>query len=141
MLIIIIIIGCIIKYIRDLLESEYLDQTQSVSTTDKSLSNVTAIAHIAKIITNLLPSSITNSLATQIIKINSDSSKINNVVMLNGTDNFNKYNINSSFISNIDAETNGRTDLPWDEDPKLGQISCDFSFDERPDKLEKIVIY
>lgn len=162
-LLLIVIISYAIKYLKNLTKSEHFDtdltNTQSTSNkqitdqsyfynelnafvlnnTDNLVTNLTAetnkmINNFTEAITNNLPLSISTLIANKINEINSLKTSDNKLDTINNTSITNKINSDNNF-------TDTTTNLPWDYDPKLEKEVCDFNIENRPDKLEDIIVY
>jgi hypothetical protein len=187
LLLLVLVIGCAIKYFRNLTEVEYIgkDRVSQNGNTSRLLGNdglipgeeilkeltptqkillqiksitqqpssvfgysihdtsvklktltVSTVGAITDIVAKTLPISITTVMADRLNELNQTNTQNDKIASLNN-------NFLANQTSNIlsDDTTKSSYDLPWDSDPTLEDEVCDFNIEDRPNKLEEIVVY
>jgi hypothetical protein len=154
LLFIVIVAGCVIKYIRGLLNSENAQSTRngaSLNSTDNSSSTINIlfpqsvqdsyVLSVAQVIANIIPQNITTTIANEITKTNAINNK-NNQIINSSLNNQMASFMNTTILPNsLNSSFIADSSLPWDSDPVLKNEVCDFNVENRSGNLENIIVY
>ena len=152
----IVLMGCIIKYFRSLYGEEHATSQQPNTLSTQSPQSAYA-SNMAKYLANILPVGISSRLAEISDAIAKEVEIINKNNLINSNNNknasassFNSGGTYSAVTQSNGVQNNNQNNnqnnynndaLPWDDDPELSKEVCDFNIENRPDRLENIVVY